>query len=154
MKPVLIYGIGNESRGDDALGPMLLRAIESEIDPEQIELIETFQLQVENALDLSGRRAVIFVDAAANLATPYEFRRVAASVDRTPFTHALSPEALLSVHEKVAGSPPPAWILAIRGEHFELGSDLSEPARASLESALSFLSGMLRSRLGISLVPG
>ncbi|NNM82611.1 MAG: hydrogenase maturation protease [Burkholderiales bacterium] len=154
MKPVLIFGIGNESRGDDALGPLLLRAIESEIDPEQVELVETYQLQVENALELTGRSRVIFVDAAANLSAPYEFRKVEASLDRTPFSHALSPEALLAVHQRIAGPPPPAWILAIRGEHFELGSDLSEPARASLESAHCFLSGMLRSRLGISLVPG
>ena len=155
MKPPgLIYGIGNESRGDDALGPMLIGRLASEIDSRQIELVEAYQLQVEDALDLSGRRWVIFVDAAANLSAPYAFRPLAASADRTPFSHALSPQALLAVHERISGPPPPAWVLAIRGEHFELGTPLSPTAQAALESAHRFLSTMLRSRLGISLVPG
>ena len=34
------------------------------------------------------------------------------------------------------GEPPPCWLLAIRGERYELGEALSETARTSLESAI------------------
>ncbi len=54
--PILIFAYGNVSRGDDGLGPLLLERIESHIDPQKVELLCDFQLQIEHALDLEGRR--------------------------------------------------------------------------------------------------
>jgi hypothetical protein len=49
----------------------------------------------------------------------------------------MSPQAVLKVYSDIDdGAPPPCWLLAIRGERFELGEALSESARASLEAAL------------------
>ena len=51
-KPILIFGYGNLSRGDDALGPLLLEYIEDHCDLSTIELLVDFQLQIEHALDI------------------------------------------------------------------------------------------------------
>jgi hypothetical protein len=49
----------------------------------------------------------------------------------------MSPQAVLKVFADIDdGEPPPCWLLAIRGERFELGEDLSESARQSLQAAL------------------
>jgi len=66
VAPLLVLAVGNPSRGDDALGPMLLEALHAEgIDGDgQVELLGDFQLQIEHVIDLRGRRAVLFVDAA------------------------------------------------------------------------------------------
>ncbi|MBY0580000.1 MAG: hydrogenase maturation protease [Burkholderiales bacterium] len=141
--PFLIFGIGNESRGDDALGPLLLRRLADEVDSKDVELIETCQLQIEHALDIAGRTWVLFVDAGKDTPDPHQFYRARPATDRTPFSHALSPEAVLCVHEKITGAAPAAHVLCIRGEDFELGHPLSEKAASRLESAFHFLQGIL-----------
>jgi Ni,Fe-hydrogenase maturation factor len=51
VAPNLVFAIGNPSRGDDALAPALLGRLnawmESERLSEHFELLEDFQLQVE-----------------------------------------------------------------------------------------------------------
>ena len=64
--PLLVLAVGNPSRGDDALGPLLLERLQADgwDAGGQVELLCDFQLQVEHTLDLQGRSAVLLVDAA------------------------------------------------------------------------------------------
>jgi len=136
--PILIIGIGNPSRGDDALGPLLIERLEALPLP-AVELLTDFQLQVEYALDLQGRRQVVFVDASLDAPAPFAFTPATALEDASYSSHELSPAALLHAYRKLFGEPPPAWVLAIRGVAFELGAGLSEPAATGLEAALAFI---------------
>jgi len=138
LPPILIIGIGNPSRGDDALGPMLIERLEALQIPD-VELLTDFQLQVEFVLDLQGRQQVIFIDASLNAAPPFEFTPVAAEEDSSYTSHALSPGAVLHAYQQLYGPPPPAYVLAIRGTAFELGEGLSEVATANLDAALGWL---------------
>ncbi|MCO5097230.1 MAG: hypothetical protein M9884_07135 [Rhodocyclaceae bacterium] len=53
----------------------------------------------------------------------------------------MKPEALLAVFRQITGGdPPPAWLLTVRGESFELGEPLSPIARGNLEAALAMSS--------------
>ncbi len=132
---MVVLAVGNPSRGDDALGPLLAERLEA-VRPAGVEVIVDFQLQVEHALDLEGRRGVIFVDAARNLDTDYQLTPVGPARDASHSSHALSPAAVLDTFRRCTHrEPPPAWILAVRGERFELGEALSAVAGASLESA-------------------
>ncbi len=141
--PLLILGVGNPSRGDDALGPLFIERANTllarEVSAGEIELLTDFQLQIEHALDLEGRARVVFVDASVRAAPPFEFTPVTARPEGSPSTHAMSPAAVLDTHRAIVGPPPEAWVLAIRGERFELGEDLSASARAHLDAALAFL---------------
>lgn len=144
--PLLFFGLGNPSRGDDALGPALLERVSAALAPElargEVELLAEFQLQPEHALDLVGRARVVFVDASVRAAPPFEWRPVEARRDTSTSTHAMSPSALLEAYRAVgpAGSAPPeAWALAIRGERFELGEPLSARAAAHLDAAVDDL---------------
>jgi hydrogenase maturation protease len=133
--PVVVFAIGNPSRGDDAIGPELAERLAAAALP-GVEVIVDFQLQIEHALDLEGRRLAVFVDAAVDAEPPYALRQVRACRDSSHTTHALSPAAVLETFERCTGqAAPPAWILAVRGEHFELGAALSAAARANLEAA-------------------
>jgi hydrogenase maturation protease len=138
MSPILIIGIGNPSRGDDALGPLLIERLEALQLPD-VELITDFQLQVEFALDLQGRQRVIFVDASLDALPPFTFNPVSAAEDTSYSSHALSPSAVLHAYQKLFGAPPPAFVLAIRGTTFELGEDLSDEAAAHLQAAVAWL---------------
>ncbi len=138
--PLLVIGIGNPSRGDDALGPACIDALEAAVLPPAVELLTEFQLQVEHVLDLARCSRVVFVDASIACASPFSFDTIEADMRVTPLSHALSPAELLGVYRRVQGAaPPPARLLAIRGFEFELGSPLSSLARANLEAAVRFL---------------
>ena len=147
LAPTLVIGIGNPSRGDDALGPLALERL-ARLAPSDVELLTDFQLQVENALDLVGRSEVIFIDASVSAGEPYEFEPIAAAADASASTHALSPAAVLDTYRRVIGPPPPAHVLAIRGYAFELGEPLSAKARANLDAAAAMLETRLSRRSG------
>jgi hydrogenase maturation protease len=133
--PRLVLGVGNPSRGDDALGPLLLERLEAQ-GLRDVECLTDFQLQVEHALDLVGRESVIFVDATVAGEGPFSFEAT---------THALSPAAVLDTYANVTGLRlPSAHLLAIRGYAFELGAPLSERAAANLDAASAWLAQRLR----------
>jgi len=138
IPPLLIFGYGNPSRGDDALGPLLLERLESHGFP-GIECLTDFQLQVEHALDLEGRGLALFIDAHLSCRPPFAFTALNPKADRSYTTHAMSPAAVLQVFAEIHhGPPPPAFLLSIRGERFELGEGLSPEAQANLEAAAQF----------------
>ena len=87
IAPRLVIGIGNPSRGDDAIGPLAVERLQA-LDLPGIELLTDFQLQIEHALDLIGRREVVFIDAAARGAEPFAFApaRPAADASATSFS--------------------------------------------------------------------
>jgi len=143
VAPVLIFAVGNESRGDDALGPLLLRELDNWLQAsgcsEQFELLEDFQLQVEHAMDMKDRRLVLFVDAGMDTSAPFSFYRAQASDEPMLYSHALAPEALLKVYTQLyMEAPMDVYILCIRGERFELGDGISVQAAGHLASALAF----------------
>lgn len=136
--PLLVIAVGNRSRGDDALGPLLLDGLREDA-ADGVELLEEFQLQVEHALDLVGRRAVLFVDASrAPVDRGAALTSLAPQRGHPPASHALAPAAVLGVFEQLHATPaPPAFLLAIQGEAFGLGEGLSAPATRHLALALT-----------------
>ncbi|MDP1826952.1 MAG: hydrogenase maturation protease [Archangium sp.] len=138
--PVLVFGYGNPSRGDDALGPEFVRRLSERMGPQiargELEVLTDYQLQIEHALDLKDRLCVYFVDAST-AGADFEVRAVEPKRDASFTSHLLSPAALLHTFEEVEqAAPPHAWVIAIRGERFELGEPLSEDAERHLEIAL------------------
>lgn len=136
IAPVLIIAIGNESRGDDALAPLLLRRLVDDGLGAQVEALEAFQLQVEHVTDLAGRTAVLFVDADVSCEAPFHFAAISAAHDNSYTSHAMTPFALLHAYRQVYGhDAPPAFLLRIRGYSFGLGATLGDASSVNLKSA-------------------
>ncbi len=143
---LVVFGWGNESRGDDGLGPELLRRLEAE-NLSDVATIEDFQLQIEHALDLEGADCALFIDAGRGTSAPFEFRQIFPRAGMTHTTHALAPESVLDVYAQVrAAPPPPAFALCVRGESFELGESISGQGAARREAAWDFLLQLMRER--------
>jgi hydrogenase maturation protease len=146
--PVVVFAIGNPSRGDDALGPAVLARLEAWLEAQgraaDFELIEDFQLQIEHALDLEGRELALFIDAGENTPAPWTFSRTLPAPINSHSTHAIEPAAVLQVFRQTQESePPPAFTLCIRGETFGLGEALSAGAEAHAEAALQLLFALM-----------
>ena len=147
--PVVIFAVGNPSRGDDAIGPelygRLAKWLENEGLADQFELIEDFQLQIEHALDLQGRQLALFIDAGENTPAPYTFKQIAPAIGIAHTTHELPPEAVLQVYLQTEGSePPPSFVLCVRGEEFELGEPLTATTSSYVEAAFGLLMQLCR----------
>lgn len=143
---LVVFGWGNDARGDDGLGPLLLKRV-AEAGWPDVTAIEDFQLQIEHALDLEGADAALFLDAGHETPAPFVFTEVAPRRGDNFTTHALSPEAVLDVYARsLKKSPPPSFMLCVRGERFELGEPLSAAAAERLEAAWDFLQGLMRER--------
>ncbi len=146
---VVILACGNPSRGDDALGPLLLDRLQNWLEAEGLsdgfELIGDFQWQVEHALDLVGSTLALFIDAGLQTTRPLIFRPLQAIGAATPGTHALSPEALLAVLPRIGQqTSPPAFVLCVAGERFDLGEGLSDTAACHADRAFELLKDLCR----------
>ncbi|MCX7140755.1 MAG: hydrogenase maturation protease [Proteobacteria bacterium] len=146
MQPAaVIFAIGNRSRGDDAIGPLLLERLSTWLAAEAragvFELIDDYQLQIEHALDLQGRTLALFIDAGCNTPAPFRFYPITPSSTAnesrsTSSTHNLPPQGVLDVYRQFEGeAPPPSFVLCVCGERFELGEGLSEAAAANVDAA-------------------
>jgi hydrogenase maturation protease len=149
MAPVVVFAVGNPSRGDDAIGPVLCGRLEKWLENEgladQFELIEDFQLQIEHVLDLSGRQLALFIDAGVNTVAPYSFQRIEPAIGIAHTTHQLPPEAVLQVYlQTEGGEPPPAFVLCVSGEEFELGEPLTGAAERHVSEAFDLLQRLCR----------
>ena len=146
---LVIFGYGNPSRGDDALGPALMERAGALLQAHpaigEVELVADFQLQVEHSLDLVGKDLALFVDASVACPAPFAFEVIHPRQDPTYSTHALSPEAVLHVYQSVRKSDPPlSFLLSVRGDRFELGEPLTPEASRHLEAAWDLLARLLQ----------
>ena len=142
MQPdTVVFASGNRSRGDDAIGPLLLERLGSWLAEHkrsgEFALIDDYQLQIEHALDLKDRRLALFIDAGWQTPAPLAFYAAAPShFPAGGSTHVLEPQGVLQVYRRVTGAePPPSFVLCVRGERFELGAGLSAAAKAHVEAA-------------------
>jgi hydrogenase maturation protease len=130
VAPTLVFAVGNLSRGDDAVGPLLAERLDA-LALEGVEVLVDFQLQVEHALDLEQRAQVIFIDACVDTDAPYVERELRPDGGLPHTSHALDPRHVLETYRKVTGrEAPPATLLGVRGLRFELGEGLSPVAEA------------------------
>lgn len=143
IKPNLVFTWGNPSRGDDALGPSMYELLLKE-NISNVDLLTDFQLQIEHVLDLEDRQRILFVDASVTASAPFEMLRLLPEQDDSYTSHAMSPQALLAVYKKVNhGTPPPTWLLSVRGYEFGLGLPLSATASDNLLAAFSHVRQLL-----------
>ncbi|MDD5276133.1 MAG: hydrogenase maturation protease [Methylovulum sp.] len=148
VKPVLVFGYGNLSRGDDALGPLVLEHIKEHAKHvlPAVDMLSDFQLQIEHALDLENRELVLFVDASVACKNAFDFTELTPARDKSYTTHAMSPAAVLAVYQDIKKQPPPpCFLLSIKGEKFELGEGLSANAEQHLAEACQFIGELLSS---------
>ena len=73
---IVVIGCGNLLRGDDAVGPILVRHLWEEGVPEEVTLVDGGTAGMDVAFKMRGARRVIIVDAATTGAEPGTIYRV------------------------------------------------------------------------------
>lgn len=145
MSDLVVLAVGNEARGDDALGPRLLARL-AELDLPGVRIVLDFQFQVEHALDLDDAGEVLFIDAHRDQPVPVVLGGLVPAAGVGAASHALSPGQVLAVRRSIDRPLPRAWLLSLRGVSFGLGEDLSPAGELSLEAGWLCLRDFLRER--------
>lgn len=141
-KSVLIHGYGNPGRQDDGLGPALVERLErwaAEHPCAGLVLDSSYQLNAEDALEVSRHDEVIFVDAAREGEAPFTVIPLSADPAITFSTHAMAPGAVLALCEELYGKRPKASMLAIRGYAWEPNAPMTPTSRENLEAAVDYV---------------
>ncbi len=142
MKKVLIFGYGNPGRQDDALGVLLVEALEQwakEKNMGSISFDSNYQLNVEDALTISEYDMVIFADASVEPIEHFEVTKVTAS-QKTEFTmHAMSPDFVLHLCQSLYTKFPATYLVHIKGYEFELKEGLTPNGKENLILAFNYL---------------
>lgn len=133
-----IYGFGNPGRQDDGLGPSIIDRLESD-NISGIITDSNYQLNIEDAHNISQSKAVIFVDASIDAEEPFSFTKIEPSSEITFSTHTMSPESVLALCKEIYDKDLEAYVMAIRGYEWEFLEGLSPKALNNFNGAYLFL---------------
>jgi len=139
---ILIYGYGNPGRQDDGLGVAITEMIEkwaSKKSLTSIEVESNYQLNIEDASNISGYDIVYFVDASKENIDSFSIDEVTPSVKADFTTHSASPGFILDLCHKIYKKYPETYLLHIKGYEWEFMEEMTEKAKFNLEKAFQFL---------------
>jgi hydrogenase maturation protease len=140
----LLIGYGNPGRGDDGLGPALAEAIAALGLPDLMVDID-FQLNVEDAWDLTGYDRAIFADAAVEGAEPFFWKELEPADSAEFSSHAASPAGVLKLAKDLFNAKVRGFVIGIRGYEFDVfGAPMTPRAQDNLRQAIAFLATTLR----------
>lgn len=143
MKNVLIGGIGNVLLGDDAIGPYVIRLLESSYAfDDNIEIADLGTPALDLTHRIAGRDAVILIDCVAADAAPGTLRffrkdeilRTLPAQRLDPHSPALA-ECILTA-EMLGATPEHVLLIGIVGASFDPGLPLTDAVREAAAEAI------------------
>lgn len=144
-----VIGVGNDMRGDDAVGLVVARRLAGELDGD-VRVIECEGEPVSLLAAWEGCTRALVVDATRSGAPPGVIRRIAAHDGPLPAALSGSSTHLLGIADaielaRVLGRLPERTIVyGIEGETFAAGDDLSEAVSAAVERVVAAVHRELR----------
>ena len=160
MKKFLLLGYGNPDREDDGVAWHILRALTVRMglsapdsyeddfpeDP-QVDFAFYLQLTPEMAEDIAQYEHVCFVDAhTGNIPEEVRLIEVESDFQKSPFTHHLTAQSLLSICETLYKTKPNSVLLSVRGYQFLFSRVLSEQTAALVPEAVELVWAWMNAR--------
>ncbi len=133
MTRVLLIGYGNSLRGDDAIGPMALERLHTQLG--NAEFLSCHQLTPELAERVAACDLALFVDATSD-GEPgtADVKLLSPELpDEASLTHHVQPAALLELALTLYGRAPRAMLVTGAGANFENIEGLSEKGQEALD---------------------
>jgi hydrogenase maturation protease len=141
---VLVIGLGNEVRGDDAVGIEVARRVH-----ERAADLEVIGLQGEPVGLLGawlGATSVVVVDSMRSGAAPGTIRRFDATAEPVPgqlngtaSTHAIGAREAIELARILDRLPANLIVYAVEGHRFEIGAGLSVELRPCVPRLVSMV---------------
>lgn len=138
---ILVIGIGNEQRGDDAVGLLLARKI-TERAPEDARVIEQSGEAASLMEAWAGWDTILLLDAVSTGAPPGTIHRLDVSRDQVPSdffhcsTHSFGLADSIEMARALDELPDKVVVFGIEGISFEIGDGLSDEVAAALDKTV------------------
>jgi hydrogenase maturation protease len=144
---LLVIGCGNILRGDDAVGPVLIRQLFVRGVPDGVRLVDGGTAGMDVAFGMRGAERVVIIDASATGAAPGTVYRVPADElsDLPPIdglhTHNFRWDHALSFSSWLLGphKPTDITVFLVEAGQFEPGSELSAPVAAGMDAVMALI---------------
>jgi hydrogenase maturation protease len=141
---ILVIGIGNPDRGDDAAGLAVARKIREATKPGEVTVRELIGDQLGLLDAWTGATAVYVVDAVSSGGTPgtvYEFDAADALTERFRHrgTHTFSLADVIELARALDRLPRHLAGFGIEGAAFAIGTGLSPQVQAAVEEVTNLL---------------
>ena len=141
--PILVLGLGNTLLSDDGVGPVLLGHLSSFAQhwQGQVEFVDGGTQGLALLGRLSGRRALIIVDAVKTGAPPGTVHRMTlaelrgANPGRADSAHEGNAGALLAAAQLVDELPDHLFVVGVEPEKIATGHGLSDAVKRALPEA-------------------
>jgi hydrogenase maturation protease len=146
---ILVIGVGNEYRSDDAAGLVVARRLR-QLSLGNVTVIEASGEGADLMESWKGADTVIIVDAASSGAKPGTIHRIDARAQRIPTgllrysTHAFSVGEAVELARAMNRLPPRMVIYGIEGERFDEGTTLSRAVQGSVDAVVDLVLKQLR----------
>jgi len=134
---ILVIGIGNPDRGDDAIGLAVAKALTAAAGPGV--RVTGHRGDAADLVDrLAGAAAAVLVDAAVSDAAPGSFRRIDVHREALPAswftgsTHGLGLAAAIELARALGSLPQRCVVYAVEAKTFEHGATISEAVLAAI----------------------
>lgn len=141
---VVVIGVGNAQRGDDAVGHVVAQRLAQELGEQQ-----TIQIVLESGEGTrlmtawSGTEAAILIDAAIGQATPGTVHRLDAIAQPVTHswlrcsTHAFGVAEAIELARTLQDLPRSLLVYAIEGEAFVVGTPLSQAVEGAIPEVIA-----------------
>ena len=140
--PMMVIGVGNEQRGDDAVGLIIARHLRAVIG----DAVSVHELTGDGSalLDLwTGATTVIIIDAVQSGAPSGTMHRIDASTQSIPATyrcfstHAFNVAEAIELGRALRQLPPHVIVYGIEGKVFTLGAKLSPEIEQEVDGVVA-----------------
>lgn len=141
---ILMIGIGNQDRGDDAAGLEVARRIRQATNPGKVTVRELIGDQLALLDAWAGATEVYVVDAVCTGGTPgtvYQFDAANVLTDRFTHrgTHTFSLAGVIELARALDRLPRHLAGYGIEGDTFEAGAAMSAPVRDAVEKVTGMI---------------
>jgi hydrogenase maturation protease len=139
-EPLLVLGIGNETRSDDGAGAEVVRILARRARPDAVRALLVDGDPIRLIAEWSGHDRVVVVDAARSGAPPGTVHRIdgagplPAWLGNATSSHAVGLAETLALARAIGRMPGELLVVAIEGRTFEPGTGLTPAVRRACES--------------------
>jgi hydrogenase maturation protease len=141
---ILIIGLGNEYRADDAVGLLVARRVR-ELGLENVKAIEESGEGAHLIEAWKGAETVIIVDAVSSGSNPGSVHRFDAIAKKVPSkffhhsSHAFSVVEAIELARAMSQLPSRLIVIGVEGHSFEAGVELSSEVKQAVEEVVDWI---------------
>lgn len=139
---ILIYGYGNPGRQDDGLGNYFVEKVKAwaeENGLKNFSFDSNYQLNIEDAAEISDKDIVIFIDASIENIDTFLLEEITPDAKVEFSMHAVSASYVVHLCNDIYDKTPKSFLLHIKGYDWAFMEGMSAKALMNLEKAFDYM---------------